>query len=292
MEFLSELNTILLLEKAKFAKEKTIAYHGTSGSRLRSILKHGLIPQESDGYGSSVGGTSTKRDMSSLGGIYLTTDIRLARLAATQVTKNRKDSSKLIVVVEVEKRTSVLDEDDIDSILEIQVMWKLHNSNYPVGSEESMFSLLHDEKYKKEIIELTKEGFKRKGVSDNALNGYDDKIFTLLESYYGRRIAHSIDEGRFNWRRRENKELFDNIGKNAQDYENEYRKALNTLTRRFKNVLTSEDESPRSFRVDDPITFRGANKIVGIFSLPFRTDGEIERHYGNISIDHIKQILQ
>ena len=100
-----------ILQEAKFAKEKKYYYHGTSGAYLRSILKHGLIPNKMEGgYGSDETKVDFDIELTPLEGVYMSLDREVASSAAKELSINTRNFP-IIFVIKAQDRESIPDED-------------------------------------------------------------------------------------------------------------------------------------------------------------------------------------
>lgn len=94
-------------------KERSIWYHGSRGQNLDKILSQGLITEPKErawAEDPSTGFTSPSR--SSLGGIYVTQNLMTAISSASRLRK--KNENLVIVIIEAQPRSFILDEDDIN----------------------------------------------------------------------------------------------------------------------------------------------------------------------------------
>jgi hypothetical protein len=89
------------------------AYHGTSTSRLRSILKHGLVPNK-PGRWSSDTSHGAQRSRKSFQGVYFSPNLMTAYTSATDLILHEKNGgNRLIVVAQIQPMSSLPDEDSI-----------------------------------------------------------------------------------------------------------------------------------------------------------------------------------
>jgi len=91
--------------------ERSLWYHGTGGQKVPAILSNGLVPNPKsktwDTHANASFGSASK---ASLGGVYLTQDLMIARISAGNSAK--KGETQAIVVIDAQPRTFVMDEDD------------------------------------------------------------------------------------------------------------------------------------------------------------------------------------
>ena len=100
--------------------KRHIYYHGTSGTRLRAILKAGLIPAGYKGLKTQFKDDGSLRDSSPYGGVYIAPALKVAWEYASKSLKDRHRDSRVIVMMTVETRTPDvrLDEDSINDLLD------------------------------------------------------------------------------------------------------------------------------------------------------------------------------
>jgi hypothetical protein len=100
--------------------KRHIYYHGTSGTRLRAIMKNGLIPAGYKGLKTQFKDDGGLRDSSPYSGVYIAPALKVAWEYATKSLKNRHIDSRVIVMMTVETRTPDvrLDEDSINDLLD------------------------------------------------------------------------------------------------------------------------------------------------------------------------------
>lgn len=99
------------------AAAKSIWYHGTLISNLRSILTQGLVPEGVEKNWATdpqIGITAPSRQ--SYGGIYVTQNLMTA-VGAPENTKRKAQGGSLVVIMELQPNTMYLDEDDITGAL-------------------------------------------------------------------------------------------------------------------------------------------------------------------------------
>ena len=118
----SWLQTAMRMEKtARYGgaeQERAIWYHGTRGKNLPSILSQGLIPDPKQReWHSDPNSGFTSPSRASLGGIYLTRNLLTARSSASRSVDRDSGESQVIVIVEVQPRSMVADEDDLSYVV-------------------------------------------------------------------------------------------------------------------------------------------------------------------------------
>jgi len=234
-----------LLEKAKFAKQKTVAYHGTSLKNLHSILKNGLLMNHGDdGLG--------RGDYSDLAftldpheGVYVTDKF----VKAKNFAKNVDSSQPLVVVLEVQKKSINLDEDEILSILGI-------NENEILSIANKVQDKLHtlDEDKLESYIHQTVDNLYNFAISstkNRLLKHYDVNPTTVKKIVeVSSQIIYSLLE-----------EL---IYANIELREAVIRREQEQLLKLFKHVVRGDSDKMDTFQIPANVGFRGANKIIGL----------------------------
>lgn len=239
-----------LLLEAKFSKP-TYAYHATKLKHLPSILKHGLIPNKSDGgYGSDEQDSALGYSLTSLPGIYFTTEPKPALSIATSFTE-----PMAIVVCKVQRNGSAtLDEDRLKAITYV--------SDFAHGI--------------------------RKEFMDYALDRREhDEIHTHIDDYVDQhvnRIIKSItandsplalaDKASVAEIKKILTDYFDHVAEYAlHDTGNEHalKYQENQLTIKLRNFVRTkndpDEEVSRTFKINQTIGFSGANRIVGLYNV-------------------------
>jgi len=95
-------------------KERSIWYHGTRGKNLPSVMSQGLIPDPKKrewAEDPSVGLGNMPR--TSLGGVYVTQNLMTAISSANRSRDRKGGEPAVIVIIELQPRTLVVDEDHI-----------------------------------------------------------------------------------------------------------------------------------------------------------------------------------
>lgn len=237
------MNILTLLEKAKFSKEKMIAYHGTSGKYLHSILKKGLLKNYSpDGLGTG--------DYSDLGftldpheGVYATSK----PAKAVTFAKDIDSENPLIIVLQVQPKNINLDEDEIFSVLGFE------DGKFQ-GDMDNLIRIEDEDEQFNKADEIADKYFKNsiKEMNDRLINKYDvpsqtaNKVSDIATPIIKTMIDKLVDGF---------------LESRDADIRNEQEKLLKL----FKHVVRSSDEMD-IFQIPSDVGFKGANKIIGIFS--------------------------
>jgi hypothetical protein len=231
----------LLAERAQFTPQ-VVAYHATSKSNLRSILKSGLIPNHSkNGYGSDEKDLDFGFSLTSLEGVYLTTRWGNVEAIAKGIP------APVIIICKVQNRSATLDEDRLvggvigsgDIARDIR-MYVHANPNMTPEQEDDYINKLTQEESSRIIKSLTGK------VSDEVLKRVQPDILKFVNT-----LAH------ISFKRFPTQEAMDAAIRDQQT----------VMTKKLKNLLHTDNprEQHSSFKIDQTIGFSGANKIVGIY---------------------------
>ena len=248
-----------LISEAKFSSP-IIAYHGSTGDNLSSILSDGLLLDKSGGgWGSSITGSARQRSMNALPGVYLSRKITTAVLASMY-----HQGKKLLVILQVQPRSMVIDEDEIANIIE-QVITQVVEDE---GSTADYY-----ERFMKSPREEIR-GF---------MYDVPAKIQDLLSR--NRNMAKIVFKAiRYNLERelsyQGSEEISDSNLKNnipdSQTAEINYRKILDRMTSSLKRLGYGDDQTEDSLRMKGDIKFHGKNRILCILSYDSFDDFEFK----------------
>lgn len=282
------------------ASGRGIWYHGTTTKHLNSIMKNGLIPDPKEkGYGSGYSGNTSRPELVSYGGVYLTNNLGKASLAATSVASQQgRKYNPVIVVMEVQPRTLIADEDDITtrvsqvnptdlinsaqvaSWILMAVKYSLKSPNLSDQSKQEMIQWV--KKAKQTYIErsMSKLGYMiTRSETQKLHRELENKLISALENMWmpavERATAYFEKEHGQYWRQSWLKNLRQYTGNediqrenmplppSAKESEAVFRQHVDGLTRLIKKHLQQKDRwlSARSMQ---PIGFKGSNRIVAI----------------------------
>jgi hypothetical protein len=265
---------------------KVIMYHGTAFRNLRSIMSHGLLPRgRSKAWADDPGSSFNSASRASLDGIYLTRNLMTALSAATNGA-NRKymEEGDLLVAVEMQPKTAFADEDDLN------FMATVANNEMKVAD---LYSMLGDPSYE-EYVEKAREE-------------YRDRVFSRTASYIGlnpmakERVGAVADEvfkaalrrqaaysGYYLKRYFKDAEVPD-----KSKAERDFMAAREKMTRTLKGLANPFRHSSEPFnltaRVEEPIGFRGTNRIVCVLHVPFDYKQRPRLVYGEVPEDLVRQ---
>lgn len=238
--------------------ERSIWYHGTRSRNLPKILAEGLVPfPKQRSWQNDPSANFNSPSLASLGGIYLTQNLMTARSAALK-DKN-KNEDMIIVAIEAQPRSFLMDEDDISGIVKSAIKSDKYLTNEWLVAELYMAKQLNSndsyvQQTQDNYIQKSLEEIKRKFTIQNAL---DEKITNALK--YGwdislNRQAAYIDKETWkkafyrNLSEDMNKKLNDKYGEIKKQYENieiineKYDEYINSLVLQQPNPQISESQ--------------------------------------------------
>ncbi len=215
----------ILVEKIK--KRIAIYYHGTKLKHVRSILKHGLIPNPKERSYDSDGWETFE------GGIYLAKDSSLAKSLG----------GNILITVQVVLGSGTIDEDDVVD----RISWII---------EELQDKKPDDMNYEKLLKETVAESIKNIKLHD-----YFYETCKLFIDMYMDGYPTDIDDiwDEFNNDFISNDTIVD-ILRHSKPFKD-------LVTAAFKYMKPSKKELPNTLRIERPIGFSGKTKILKIENL-------------------------
>lgn len=243
---------ILKLLEAKFI-QPVYSYHATTSNNLKSIISNGLVPNYSGnknvkgssqkgGYGSGEF-SAFGYPLTSLSGIYLTDNPKTAKSISTAIGDD--SSYGIIVICKVQPRQTELDEDRLSADI-IQERKLLHTiidkvRKFPNGKKDFTDDerVKFSEQYTKHILKTSLDI----GLSDKTISNVTPSIHNYIKAL--------VDF----W--------YDEDGtQNSQNVKH----AQHELTVKLKSAKEKDPTNHYTFKLNAPIGFSGANKIVGIYN--------------------------
>ncbi len=265
---------------------KVIMYHGTAFRNLRSIMSHGLIPRpRSRAWREDPNSSFNSASRASLDGIYVTRNLMTALSAATNgANREYMEEGDILVAIEMQPKTAFADEDDLN------FMATVADNEMKVAD---LYSMLGKPKYKEYV--------------ENAKEEYRDRVFRRIDSYLDlhpsamERLGGLVDEvfeaalrrqAAYSWRQLVS--YFKDVeAPEKSEAEREFMVARERLTRTMKSLANPFRYKSEPFnltgRVEEPIGFRGANRIVCVLHVPFDYKQRPRLIYGEVPDDLIRQ---
>lgn len=232
---------ILQILEAQFAKPQ-YAYHATKAEHIPSILKHGLIPNKREGGYGSADTSTIGIPLTPLSGTYLTYSAKDAKYISYDVGGN---DGGIVVICKVQNRAADLDEDRMEKIIDLRQIFswfvkELKAKNFKPFTEDQIAQ--YATKKADEILEqptFFKSDLKMIDALRPALIDHLKVFLTYVQQ-------NQLDQEHMG---------FDQI-KNTQ----------NILTKKMKTLAHKNTKDFHTFKIDHPIGFSGANKIVGLYN--------------------------
>lgn len=239
-----------ILEEGKFSKSE-YAYHATYKQHAKSILKHGLIPNKSEGGYGSNDTSPSGYSQAPLYGVYFTKSARDAIYIANSLSKDG-----VIVVAKIQQNGSAtLDEDRlVDQIIDETEFRRFAGSHLPNFREFDDYEE-YVEHYYDNAPSIIKSYIKDSEKIQQALSlikndNVRQTVTTELEEY-----LHAV---------------LDIVAQVSEDdSERLVKYHQSNLTKMLRNVMRTKNRGQdfKTFKVDGPVGFRGANRIVGMYNV-------------------------
>jgi hypothetical protein len=296
--------------------ERSIWYHGTSSDKIPIILSRGLDPnpkQKSWDVDTDISAFSV--DKTSYGGVYVTQNVMTANSSGWRTARKNKTNSA-IVIMELQPRSLVADEDDFASKLKSlggNIEGSVHHHIYPY-----MWETYGAPEYHKEYAEETKEKWCKSSLERLF---YDLKIddirfknvvykylYDVVYKAMLTRTVSYIKSGAWGETSEWEKAYSDCIGvdryKNKIDFpkppspqegERIFRDAIEKLTRLMKHKARHSNTGSfsKTARSLKPIGFSGSNRIICVVEVVKSKTNEygedVKVVYGELPEDFKKQ---
>ena len=321
---LQALGEATKLLASRTAANRLTMFHGTASgpnnSRLRSILKHGLIPTAPKAWADDPDARQAgRRSRASYGGTYFTVNPRIALSSVYKARGDDKSQYPVIITATIQPRAALPDEDDYTFGVDHAYHYAVKTVDHPHTDGYYYLCLFLDgfnngdlEEARKRFADNIAGMLKERGVSLELprLRRFTDPLF---DAEVVRRVSNQSDDwygfkktvqGRaldyFKYDKQtplEIDQLPEEIRQQPTHEEGEvkFRAALDALTKATRRLAigleTHSKDAPERFghvlRVMEPVTFRGRNRITSIVSLPnyysrgTGTPVTVVSHYGD-----------
>lgn len=272
------------LFEAKFRKP-ILMYHGTSTAFLRSILKHGLLPNPKQKIWKDDPDASIyTQSRASLLGAYFSSHFMVAYSSSGNSVR-KYPGNRLMILAKIQTQSAKADEDSISGYLNIsynQAFGGNYSDNYRVVSEIYYDYPEQYETIKTKFIEILHKKLsvnKNKPVPPQLLSDTFDSISLRI-------IAYGNKEDKWLFSRINNKPT--NIPSTIEA-EERLLQIKDKLTSYYRESAIDSNRFAHTLRITEPVGFSGANRITHIIELPYRpkTDNLEDKkailHYGNIN---------
>lgn len=265
---------------------RVIMYHGTAFRNLRSIMSHGLIPNpRGRAWQDDPDSSFHSASRASLDGIYLTRNLMTA-LSAASNGANRKyiKEGDLLVAVEMQPKTAFADEDDLNFMATVSNMeMRVADLYYSLekGGPEGHLEAAKNE-YKERFFSRVGSEVSLNPLMKERLDSMVDSVFEAALRRQAAYVGYYM------------KNYFKDIGiPDKNKAERNFMMAREALTRTLKSLANPFNYENEPFnltaRVEEPIGFRGSNRIVCILHVPFDYKEKPRLVYGTVPEDLIKQ---
>jgi 8-oxo-dGTP pyrophosphatase MutT (NUDIX family) len=306
------------------AANRLTMFHGTASgpnnSRLRSILKHGLIPTAPKAWADDPNAKQAgQRSRAAYGGTYFSANPRVAFSSVHKARGNDNSQYPVIITATIQPRAALPDEDDYTFSVDHAYSYATKTADHP-HTDGYYYLCIFLDGYNTADLKEARQRFadsmagmlKRHGVDmePSRLKKFTDPVFDAevirrvanqKDDWYG--FKGTVQSRALEWYKyhlespRELSELPKELQEKPSYEEGEalFRTALDTLTKATRRLAigleTHSKDAPERFRhvlrVMEPVTFRGRNRITSIVSLPdyysrdTGTPVTVVSHYGD-----------
>ena len=256
-------------------------YHGTSASKLKSIMSEGLNTHHDLAWGED----TDDRSRVSFGGIYLTKNLMTAIAAGGQANKAfklRYGDPRAILMIQIENRTpSVLVDEDAMPSPESAINSAFHvNANEWWYKQWVHYGFENMDKAVDNYLQLL--GSKWKIPNPKMIESLKQYVSDVIRAWAKREVAISYKHGGEYEMMRDSHDFpsLDPKEYTLSNKEAEWRSAMSLLMQKAHRLTSFEvDSFTENVRVLEPITFSGKNKIV--FACVIQPD---EEYYERVDI--------
>lgn len=280
-------------------------FHGTASgpnnSRLRSILKHGLVPNAPKAWADDPDATQAgRRSRASYGGTYFSSNLRTALQSAHHSRGNDKSQYPIVITATIQPRAALPDEDDYTFNVDHSYHYAVKTVDHPHTDGYYYLCLFldgFDDSKLKEAQQRFADNIagmlKSHGVSleTSRLLKFTDPLF---EAEVVRRVSNQPNDwygfkqtvlgralGFYKHDKQtpmEEDQLPEKLRQppSRDEGETKFRSALDALTKATRRTaigLETHDEAAQqrflhTLRVMEPVTYGGRNRITSVVSLP------------------------
>lgn len=264
MRLVDRLNTLL-------HEETEVVFHGTTAEYVRTILKLGLVPNaKHPTYGRE---DDPRTHLAPFGGVYFSRSADIALLAGLEAVRARKASAEVAVVAaRVEARTGLHDEDTFLSPYEaVGLVFRRVARQAPPGVWEGDFSTLDPWLYRYHRRLAVEAGGR---ILKHILRGrqFHAQLEQRARVLATDLVSAAIEE----WRR----QGYSMIGYRPNS---RTRILLDALTRLLVGSNVARNRKALNLRLEDPVGFSGANRIMVEVRFPDQGPIELRMRYGSRS---------
>ena len=272
--------------EAKFLKPITM-FHGTSSNFLKSILKHGMVPNPKDKKWDTDDQVSlTASSLVSLEGSYWASNLFTAKTSADS-TVDKFGGNIIIVIAQIQTGAAKADEDNISYTIPKfydYAFGGIYSKNPTLVAQVFYNNKNYYEQKKKQFVKEIHSEFtdnKNKPIPTDLLEELFD-TFSLRVISYGIKDAkgddyHSPLKGI---------KPTPNIP-STDEMERELLIMKDKLTKYYRETAKDTGQSRHTLRITEPVTFGGASRITHIVEIPknYKIDQTpLILHYGSPSL--------
>jgi hypothetical protein len=278
--------------------ELKMFYHGTSSKYLKSILKHGLLPETKEGVWKEEDPNASPESPSrkSYGGVYWSNNTLTSLRYGNDVAR-KFGGNPIVVMALLQLKTALPDEDDFHGIV-TRALNSVWGKDYRVtGSGKALLSVLVSlyqnsndaREIEKNFISTFIEdlgGDSKDTLAPKVLTSeFKKALIDLLQASVIRRITHE-----FSWENEYDRMVRDLLDKkeiptelklkSVSEGESLYRDALSMVLNHARRYVLHSHWN-KTLRVTEPVGFSGRNRIVCIVEVI--QDGDkykLKLHYG------------
>lgn len=280
--------------------EPVIGYHGTSDVYLREILKKGMLPNPKNRtWGEDPQASVVQISRTSLEGSYWTTNLMTAISSASN-TARKMGGNSIIVIASLIPESGIPDEDEMLFTLKSSLDSAAREEGFMTDSPSTLGILFGGDDTEK-ILESITSKIAEELHNEWAVNPSEKPIqyelfYDFTKAFFERQAVYSIRGSgeRQDWKFGFNRGYM--VASGGDDYpgdipmpeelfgdkqyvEMNLKDAQDALTRYYKDIAASVRKAGirgGNFRILEPVTYRGRNRIIGIVRIH---EGDVSTNY-------------
>lgn len=266
-------------ERRQYASKhgQQIMYHGTTDKNLKSILSNGLVPTKEKVWKDDPEASFDSPSRQSYGGTYFTNNLITSISSARNAVSKIGGKNRIIVIAKLQPRTAIPDEDTFSFKVNNAVGKAISEGKFSPSHEtvnlNAYINAISDKSYLNYYLKEFTNSLKRSIEYDSDEiwpNVIDEgKLKNLFLAALKRKIAY-IDSSKFSYFD-EYEDHLNSIKKS--EAESEFRNALDSVLRMFKKETYKDTgDINKTFRIEEPVNYKGKNKIIAIVELQKHDD--------------------
>jgi hypothetical protein len=288
-------------------------YHGTSSTNLRSILKQGVVPNPKDrvwAKDTDINAHNLSRE--SLSGSYWTSNLMTAESSATTATRYRgagKEGENIIVMALISEGSAFADEDNINQaiLIGIEHMYQeLFGGGIILEALPKIAAYLYwggyeGRDYSEKMTDSYSEYVHGELASDSKKQPIPRELLKdVFEAMMFRGLAYEVEHSGSGYYRDQYVKEMERLASEGKapeipplaEVEQRLLKLRDALTRVYTKTAYFNDQFAHTLRTEEPVTYRGANRIVCIMIHPHDYKQPRTLVYGQIPDDYREQYRQ